>query len=161
MNMNPKNIAMPMFVLVACVLTCACTTLDKFTVHNMDNGYGQPASLEEHPLVLEKPCKYVAGTDISGKLSPGPLQPTAIGTPAPSNSNMKENIYLIQIGDIHVQGEKSGYNVASFIGVKQDGTFVPNLLLYSDMPGASPFADESVKIRFTPENCHYSIQSTR
>jgi hypothetical protein len=161
MNMNPKNILMPVFVLAACVLTCACTTLDKFTVHNMDDGYAQPESLQEHPLVLKEPCKYVAGTDISGKLSPGPLQPTAIGILAPSNSKMKENIYLIQIGDIHVQGEKGGYDVASFIGVRKDGAFVPNLLLYSDMPGASPFADESVKIRFTPENCHYSIQSAK
>jgi hypothetical protein len=130
--MNPRNIAIPTFVLAACVLTCACTTLDKFTVRNMDNGYGQPASLEEQPLVLEEPCKYVAGTDINGKLSTGPLQPTAIGIPAPSNSNTRENIYLIQIGDLHVPGEQGGYDVASFIGVRKDGTLVHNLLLHSD-----------------------------
>lgn len=159
--MNPRDIAIPTFVLAACVLTCACTTLDKFTVRNMDNGYGQPASLEEQPLVLEEPCKYVAGTDISGKLSAGPLQPTAIGIPAPSNSNIRENIYLIQIGDLHVPGEKGGYDVASFIGVRKDGTLVHNLLLHSDRRGASPFANESARFRFTPENCHYSIQSAK
>jgi hypothetical protein len=159
--MNPKNTAIPPFVLTACVLTCACTTVDKFTIHNIDNGYGQPASLKERPLVLKEPCKYIAGADISGKLSPGPLQPSAIATPAPSNSSIKENIYLIQIGDLPVQGEKGGYDIASFIGVRKDGAFVHNLLLHSDMPGASPFANESVKIRFTPENCHYSTQSAK
>jgi hypothetical protein len=99
-------------------LTCACTTVDKFTIHNIDNGYGQPASLKERPLVLKEPCKYIAGADISGKLSPGPLQPSAVATPAPSNSSIKENIYLIQIGDLPVQGEKGGYDIASFIGSK-------------------------------------------
>jgi hypothetical protein len=33
--------------------------------------------------------------------------------------------------------------------------------LHSDMPGASPFANESVRIRFTPENCRYSMQSIK
>lgn len=157
--MTPKNTAMPAFVLTACVLICACTAVDKFTIHDMSDG--ESASLEERPLVLKESCKYVAGADISGKLSPGPLQPAAVATPAPSNSSTKEPIYLIQIGDLPVQGDKGEYDIASFIGVRKDGTFVPNLLLHSDMPGASPFANESVKIRFTPENCHYSLQSTK
>lgn len=159
--MNSKNTAIHAFVLTACLLTCACTTVDKFTMHNISNGDAEPASLEIRPLVLEEPCKYVAGADISGKLSPGPLQPDAIAIPAPSNSNMKETIYLIQIGDLQVQGEKGGYDIASFIGVAKDGTFVHNILLHSDMPGAGPFANESVKVRFTPENCHYSTQSAK
>jgi hypothetical protein len=79
--------------------------------------------------------------------------------PVTSNSGIIETIYLIQIGDLQVPGENGGYDVASFIGVRKGGTFVPNLLLHSDMPGASPFANESVKIRFTPETCHYSKQS--
>lgn len=67
--MNPKNLAIPAFVLTTCVLVCACTTADKFTIHDMSDG--ESASLEERPLVLEEPCKYVAGADISGKLAPG------------------------------------------------------------------------------------------
>lgn len=159
--MNPKNTAIPAFVLTTCVLMCACTTVDQFTIHNISNGDGEPASLEERPLVLKESCKYVAGTDISGKLSPGPLEPAAIATPAPSNSSTKETVYLIQIGDLQVQGEKGGYDIASFIGVRKDGTFVHNLLLHSDMPGASPFANESARIRFTPENCHYSTENSQ
>lgn len=81
--MNPKSTAIASFVLTGCVLSCACTTVDKFTIHDMDDGYGQPASLEQRPIVLKEPCKYAAGTDISGKLSPGPLQPSAIATPGP------------------------------------------------------------------------------
>lgn len=157
--MNPKNTAIPAFVLTACVLICACTAVDKFTINDMSDG--ESASLEERPLVLKESCKYLAGADISGKLSPGPLQPAAVATPAPSNSSTKEPIYLVQIGDLPVQGDKGEYDIASFIGVRKDGTFVPNLLLHSDMPGASPFANESVKIRFTPENCHYSMQSIK
>lgn len=155
--MNPKNNAVPTFVLTACVLMCACTTVDKFTIGSLDNS--PTSSLAEQQLILKKPCKYVAGADISGTLSPGPLQPAAIATPAPSNSTTKEAIYLIQIGDLPVQGEKGGYDIASFIGVRKDGTFVHNLLLHSDMPGASPFANESVRIRFTPENCRYSTEN--
>jgi hypothetical protein len=155
--MNPRNTAIPAFVLTTCVLMCACTAADKFTIHNTSDG--EPASLEERPLVLKEPCRYVAGADISGKLSPGPLPLAAIATPTPSNSSTKEAIYLIQIGDLQVQGEKGGYDIASFIGVRKDGTFARNLLLHSNMPGASPFANESVRIRFTPENCHYSIRS--
>ena len=155
--MTPKNTAVAAFVLIACVFMCACTTVDKFTIHNISNGYGEPASLEGRPLVLKEPCKYVAGADISGSLSPGPLQPDAIATPAPSNSRIKEAIYLVQIGDLPVQGDQGGYDIASFIGVRKDGAFVHNVLLHSDMPGASRFANESVKIRFAPENCHYSM----
>ena len=158
-NMNPKNTAIPAFVLTVCVLMCACTAVDKFTIHDMSDG--ESASLEERPLVLEEPCKYVAGADISGNLSPGPLQPAAVATPAPSNSSTKEPIYLVQIGDLPVQRDKGEYDIASFIGVREDGTLVPNLLLHSDMPGAGPFANESVKIIFTPENCHYSMQSAK
>jgi len=157
--MNPKNTAMPAFVLATCVLMCACTAADKFTIHDMSDG--ESASLEEQPLVLKESCKYVAGADISGKLAPGPLQPAAFATPAPSNSSTREPIYLVQIGDLPVQGGKGEYDIASFIGVRKDGTFVPNLLLHSDMPGASPFANESVRIRFAPENCHYSMQSIK
>jgi len=156
-NMNPKNTAIPAFLLTACVLMCACTAADKFTIHDMSDG--ESASLEGRPLVLEEPCRYVAGADISGKLSPGPLQPAAVATPASSNSSTKEPIYLVQIGDLPVQRDKGEYDIASFIGVRKDGTLVPNLLLHSDMPGANPFANESVKIIFTPENCHYSMQS--
>lgn len=159
--MISQKTATSTFVLTACVLMCACTTVDKFTIHNISNGYDESTSPEEQPLVLKEPCKYVAGADISGKLAPGPLQPDAIASPAPSNSRIKETIYLIQIGDLQVQGEKGGYDIASFIGVKKDGAFVHNLLLHSDMPGASPFANESVKIIFTPENCHYSMQSVK
>jgi hypothetical protein len=130
--MNPKSTVVATFVLTACVLMSACTTVDKFTIHNMDNGNGNPARLEKQQLVLKEPCKYIAGTDISGRLSPGPLQPDAIGAPAPSNSGTKEAIYLVQIGDLPVQGEKGGYDIASFIGVRKDGTFVHNLLLHSD-----------------------------
>lgn len=150
---------LPAFVLTACVLMCACTTADKFTIHDMSDG--ESASLEEQPLVLKEPCKYVAGTDISGKLPPGPLQPAAVASPAASNSSTREPIYLVQIGDLPVQGDKGEYDITSFIGVKKDGTFVPNLLLHSDMPGASSFANESVRIRFTPENCRYSVQSIK
>ena len=153
--MNPENTAVPIFVLTACVLMCACTTVDKFTIHDMNDA--EAASLEGQPLALKESCTYVAGADISGKLAPGPLQPAAIASPAASNSNIKEPIYLIQIGDLPVQGEKGGYDIASFIGVRKDGTFIPNLILHSDMPGASPFANESVRIRFTPENCRYSM----
>lgn len=157
--MNPKNTAMAAFVMTACILMCACTAVDKFTIHDMSDG--ESASLEQRPLVLEEPCKYIAGSDISGKLSPGPLQPAAIATPASSNSSTREPIYLIQIGDLPVQGDEGEYDIASFIGVREDGTLVPNLLLHSDMPGASPFANESVRIRFTPENCRYSMQSPK
>lgn len=157
--MNPKNTAIRAFVLTTCVLVCACTTADKFTIHDMSDG--ESASLGERPLVLEEPCKYVAGADISGKLAPGPLQPAAVGAPAPSNSSTREPIYLVQIGDLPVQGDKGEYDIASFIGVRKDGTLFPNLLLHSDMPGASPFANESVRIRFTPENCRYSMQSIK
>lgn len=149
--MNPKSTAVPAFVLTACVLMCACTPPDKFTIRDMSDS---PASSPEpQQFVLKEPCKYAAGTDISGRLSPGPLQPAAIGTPAPSNSSTREAIYLIEVADVEVQ---SKYDVASFIGVRKDGTFFPNLLLHSNLPGASPFADESVKIRFTPQDCHYS-----
>jgi hypothetical protein len=103
--MNPKSTAVPTFVLTACVLMCACTTADKFTIRDISNN---PNSSLEQQLVLKEPCKYVAGADISGRLSPGPLQPTAIAAPAPSNSSTKEAIYLIQIGDLPVQGEKAG-----------------------------------------------------
>lgn len=157
--MNPKNTAIPTFVLTTCVLMFACTTMDKFTIHDMSDG--ESANLDERPLVLKEPCKYVAGADISGKLSPGPLQPAAIASPAPSNSSTKESIYLVQIGDLPIQGDKGEYDIASFIGVRKNGTLVPNLLLHSDMPGASPFANESVRIRFTPENCRYSMQSIK
>ncbi len=157
--MNPKNTAIPMFVLTTCVLMCACSTVDQFTIHDMSDG--ESSSLEERPLVLKESCKYVAGADISGKLSPGPLQPAAVATPAPSNSSTKEPIYLVQIGDLPVKSDKGEYDIASFIGVRKDGAFVPNLLLHSDMPGASSFANESVKIRFTPENCQYSAQSAK
>lgn len=150
--MNPKDTAGPILVLTACVLMCACTPLDKFTIRDLSNS----PSMEPQQLVLKQPCQYAAGTDISGKLSPGPLQPAAIGIPVSSNSGVKEPIYLIQVGDLEVQGK---YDIASFIGVRKDGAFVPNILLHSDMPGASPFADENVKIRFTPEDCHYSMQS--
>lgn len=152
--MNPKNTAMAAFVLTACVLMCACTTVDKFTIHGMSDG--ESASLEQRPLALKESCKYAAGADISGKLSPGPLQPAAVAIPAPSNSSTRESIYLVQIGDLPVQGDKGEYHIASFIGVRKNGSLVPNLLLHSDMLGASPFANESVRIRFTPENCHYS-----
>lgn len=154
--MHPKDIAVPAFVLTTCVLMCACTTVDKFTIRDISNS--PTSSLEKQQLVLKEPCKYVAGADISGRLSPGPLQPAAIATPAPSNSSTKEAIYLIQIGDLPVQGEKGGYDIASFIGVRKNGAFVPNILLHSSMPGASSFANESAKIRFTPENCHYSME---
>lgn len=157
--MNPKNAAVPVLILTACISMCACTTVDKFTIQNADNGQAEPASPEAPSLVLKEPCKYVAGADISGTLSPGPLQPDAIATPAPSNSRIKETIYLIQIGDLQVPGVKGGYDIASFIGVRKDGAFVPNLLLHSDMPGGSPFANESVKIIFTPANCHYSLEA--
>lgn len=153
--MNPKSTVVPAFVLTACVLMCACTTADKFTIRDISNN---PTLSPEQQLVLNEPCKYVAGADISGRLSPGPLQPTAIGTPAPSNADVKEPIYLIQVADVAVQ---SKYDLAGFIGVRKDGTFFPNLLLHSNVPGASPFANESVKIRFTPVNCHYSMQSAK
>lgn len=155
--MNPKNTAVPAFVLTACVLMCACTTIDKFTIHDISNG--ESASLEEAPLVLKDSCKYIAGADIRGSLSPGPLQPDAIATPAPSNSRIKEPIYLIQIGDLQVPGVKGGHDIASFIGVRKDGAFVHNILLHSDMPGASPFANENAHIKFAPENCHYSMEA--
>jgi len=155
--MNPKNIAVSTLVLTTCVLMCACTTVDKFTIHDTSNG--ESTSLQEPPLVLKDPCKYVAGSDISGSLSPGPLQPDAIATPAPSNSHIKEPIYLIQIGDLQVPGVKGGHDIASFIGVRKDGTLLHNILLHSDMPGASPFADENARIKFAPENCHYSIEA--
>jgi hypothetical protein len=112
--------------------------------------------MEPQQLVLKQPCQYAAGTDISGKLSPGPLQPAAIGIPASSNADVKEPIYLIQVADVEVQ---SKYDVVGFIGVRKDGTFFPNLLLHSSVPGASRFANENVKMRFKPENCHYSMQS--
>lgn len=155
--MNPKSTVVATFVLTACVLMSACTTLDKFTIHNVDNGYGKPASLERQQLILKEPCKYIAGTDIVGRLSPGPLQPDAIGTPAPSNSHIKETIYLIHVGDVEAQGVE----IASFIGVRKDGTFIRNVILHKDRPVASPFASESAKIRFTPENCHYSMQTAK
>jgi hypothetical protein len=156
--MNPKDTAVPAFVLTACVLMCACTAADKFTIRDISDS---PASSPEpQQLILKEPCKYVAGADISGTLSPGPLQPVAIAIPAPSNSSTKEAIYLIQIGDLPVQDENGGYDIASFIGVRKDGTLVPNLLLHSDKRGASPFANESVKIRFTPEDCHYSTEKS-
>lgn len=157
--MNPKSTAAPVLVLTACVSMCACTTVDKFTIHDISNGSGESASLQEAPLVLKQPCKYVAGADISGSLAPGPLQPDAIGTPAPSNSHMKETIYLLQIGDLQVPGAKGGYDIASFIGVRKNGTIVHNILLHSDMPGASPFANENARIRFVPEDCHYSMET--
>ncbi|WHZ19516.1 MAG: hypothetical protein OJF55_001665 [Rhodanobacteraceae bacterium] len=156
--MNPKNIAVSPFVLTACVLMCACTTVDTFTIRNISNDptSEEPVNLEKQQLVLKEPCQYSAGTDISGKLSPGPLQPNTIGIPRPSNTHIKESIYLIQVDDVELQ---SGYNIASFIGVKKDGTFVHNIILHSDTPGASPFANASVKIRFKPENCHYSMEN--
>lgn len=154
--MNPKSTAVYTFVLTACVLMCACTTVDKFTLHDISNGNGEPTTLQERPLVLKEPCKYVAGVDIIGSLSPGPLQPDAIATPAPSNSRIKETIYLIHIGDLPVQGK---YNIASFIGVRKNGSFVPNILLHSDVPGASPFVNENVTIRFAPKNCHYLMEA--
>lgn len=159
LNVPLKSAAIPMLALAASVLLCGCTGVDKFTVHNISNVYGESASLEKSPLVLKEPCKYVAGTDLSGKLSPGPLQPDAVATPAPSNSRVKEPIYLIQIGDLQVQGAQGAYDIASFIGVRKDGAFVRNVLLHSDMPGASPFAYKSAKIRFTPENCRFSMEA--
>ena len=150
--MNPKSTVVPASVLTACVLMCACTTADKFTIRDVSNN---PNLSLEQQLVLKEPCKYSAGTDISGSLSPGPLQPDTIGVPAPSNSRIKEPIYLIHIGDLPVQGK---YNIASFIGVRKDGAFVQNILFHSDMPGASPFAIEDATIRFAPVNCHYSTE---
>lgn len=152
--MNTKSTAVHAFALTTCFLMGACTTLDKFTISNMSDS---PASSQDtQQLMLNEPCKYIAGADISGKLSPGPLQPSAIGIPDPSNAHIKEAIYLIQVGDLEVQ---SKYDIASFIGIKKDGSFVPNILLHSDMPGASPFANESVRIRFTPKNCRYSAEN--
>lgn len=158
--MSRKSIAIPTFVLTACTLMFACTTVDTFTIRNMsdDPTSGGPASLETQPLVLKEPCRYSAGTDISGKLSPGPLQPDVVGIPGPSNAHIKEIIYLIQVGDVEV---KSKYDVTSFIGVRRNGTFVPNIILHSNMPGAEPYASESVKIRFTPENCHYAMETVK
>lgn len=152
--MKPKNTAVPLFVLAACILMCACTTADRFTIRNTSG----PAGLEEQQLVLKEPCRYVAGLDISGSLSPGPLQADAIGIPRPSNARVKEPVYLIQVGDLAVHGV---YNITSFIGVRKNGAFVPNIILHSDVPGAEPFASESSKIRFTPENCHYSMEAAK
>lgn len=158
--MNPKDTAVRTFVLTACILMCACTTVDTFTIRNISNDptSEEPASLQKQQLVLKEACQYSAGTDISGKLAPGPLQPGAIGIPGPTNAHVKEMIYLIQVGDVELQ---NGHNIASFIGVRKDGAFVQNILLHSDMPGAGPSTFESDKIRFTPENCHYSVGTVK
>lgn len=151
--MNPKNIAVPTFVLMTCVWMCGCTTTDKFTIRNNSGG-----PIEKQQLVLTEPCHYDAGSDISGNLSPGPLQPDAIGIPRPSNSHVKQTMYLIHVADVEAQGK---YDVASFIGVKRDGAFVHYVILHSDMPGAEPYASESDKIRFRPENCRYSMETAK
>ena len=155
--MNQKIMAVSTFVLTTCALMSACTTLDSFTIHNIDNGYEERASLDKQELVLKEPCKYVAGAEIVGHLSPGPLQPDAIGTPAPSNSHIKEAIFLINVGDV----EAGGAEIASYIGVRKDGAFIRNVILHKDRPVATPLAGESAKIRFTPENCHYSMEAVK
>lgn len=128
--MNPRNTVVSMFVLTACVLTCACTTVDRFTIRDVSVG-----PIENRQLVLKEPCHYDAGLDIDGNLSPGPLQPDAIGVPLPSNAHIKETIYLIQVDDLPVPGAKGGYDIESFIGVRRDGALVPDISCIQTSPG--------------------------
>lgn len=158
--MHRRNALIPMFVLAACVSLCGCATVDTFTVSDLGNGGNLHSKsiddMENEQLVLKQPCRYIAGVDIHGELSSGPLQQYDIGIPGSSNTHTKEPIYLVQVGDLAVRGK---YDIESFIGVRRNGAFVPNIVLHSDLPGAQPTAVESSPIQFTPKDCHYSIEA--
>lgn len=121
------------------------------TIHTL---HRKPVHVRKAQLVLEAPCEYVAGDDIRGRLPKGPLATDAIGIPAPSNAGIKQPIRLIQVGDLAVQQ----YDIKSYIGVERDGTFVPNIILHSDVPGAPQHASANASIRFTPRDCRYSTE---